>query len=65
VVVSVLLVQEHQRVPCTLGTLLLGAGFLHFGVRFARSKSTSVARQLLMASIVYLPSQLLLMCLAA
>jgi heme o synthase len=65
VLVSVLLVHGSQRLPCSIGPLLLGVGFLYFGVRFATQRSRSAARQLLMASIVYLPSQLLLMSLVA
>jgi protoheme IX farnesyltransferase len=65
VLVSVLLVHGSQRVPYSIGALLLGVGFLHFGVQFAIRRSRSAARQLLMASIFYLPSQLLLMSLLA
>jgi protoheme IX farnesyltransferase len=65
VLVSVLLVHASQRVPYSIGALLLGDGFLYFGVRFAIGRSRSAARQLLMASIFYLPSQLLLMSLVA
>jgi protoheme IX farnesyltransferase len=63
VLVSVLLVHGSQPALYSMGALLLGGGFLHFGVRFANMKSRSAARQLLMASIVYLPSLLLLMSL--
>jgi heme o synthase len=38
------------------GALLLSAGFLYCGARFAFRKSNSSARQLLLASIIYLPS---------
>jgi protoheme IX farnesyltransferase len=65
VLVSVLLVHGSQRVPYSIGALLLGVGFLYFGVQFAIRRSRSAARQLLMASIFYLPSQLLLMSLLA
>jgi heme o synthase len=65
VLVSVLPVHGSQRVLYSVGALLLGVGFLHFGVRFASMKSRSAARQLLMASIFYLPSLLLLMSLLA
>ena len=65
VLVSVFLVHGSGRVPYSIGALLLGVSFLYFGVRFATQKSRSAARQLLMASIVYLPSLLLLMGLLA
>ena len=38
-----------------LGALILGSGLLYYGVRLARQRSNSLARQLLMASVVYLP----------
>jgi len=38
------------------GAVLLCAGFLYYGARFALRKSNSSARQLLTASIIYLPS---------
>jgi heme o synthase len=63
--VSVLPLHGSQRVLYSVGALLLGVGFLHFGVRFASRKSGSAARQLLVASIFYLPSLLLLMSLLA
>jgi heme o synthase len=47
-----------------LGALVLGIGFLDCGARFARRRSTSAARQLLLASIVYLPTLFALMVLA-
>jgi protoheme IX farnesyltransferase len=40
----------------TLGAVLLSASFLFYGARFAVHKSNSSARQLLSASIIYLPS---------
>jgi heme o synthase len=42
------------------GALLLGVGFLLCGARFARLRSGPAARRLLMASIFYLPSLLVL-----
>ena len=42
-----------SRLSC--GWLLLGLGFLYFGLRFALQRSRGSARQLLAASIVYLP----------
>jgi protoheme IX farnesyltransferase len=65
VLVSVLLVPESQPVLYSIGALLLGVGFSYFGVRFAIQRSRSAARHLLMASIFYLPSLLLLMSLLA
>jgi protoheme IX farnesyltransferase len=65
VLVSLLLAHGSQRAIYTIGALLLGVGFSYFGVRFASMKSRSAARQLLMASIFYLPSLLLLMSLLA
>jgi heme O synthase-like polyprenyltransferase len=50
-------------IVCRLAALLLGLGFLHCGARFALRKSGAAARQLLLASILYLPSLLLLMIL--
>ena len=44
-----------------VGTTLLGIMFLSCAVRLATNRSNVVARQLLLASIVYLPSVLLLM----
>lgn len=45
----------------SLGAVLLCAGFLFYGTQFALRKSNSSARQLLMSSIIYLPSLLGLM----
>ena len=38
-----------------VGALVLGFGFLHYGVRLAAKRSNSLARRLVLASIVYLP----------
>ncbi len=38
-----------------VGALVLGLGFLHFGMRLALQRSNSLARRLVLASIVYLP----------
>jgi protoheme IX farnesyltransferase len=46
-----------------VGAMLLGSIFLFYAVRLAVDRSNRVARQLLFASIVYLPSVLLLMLL--
>jgi len=44
-----------------IGAVLLGLGFFHYAVRFALHKSGSTARQLLVASVIYLPSLFALM----
>ena len=41
-------------VYCT-AAVILGAGYLYYGVRVARSKTAEAARKLLLASVVYLP----------
>jgi len=41
--------------PYMGGALLLGLGLLHYGVRLATNRSNSLARQLVLASVVYLP----------
>lgn len=38
-----------------VASILLGLGFLYFGIRLAADKCYSRARQLLLASVVYLP----------
>jgi protoheme IX farnesyltransferase len=45
------------------GALLLGLVYLAFGIAFARSRSTSGARRLMLASILYFPAVLLVMLL--
>ena len=47
----------------TLGALILGSGLLYYGVRLAHQRSNSLARQLLMASVVYLPMVFVLLML--
>lgn len=44
-----------------IGAILLCGGFLYYGTHFVLRKSNSSARQLLSASIIYLPSLFLLM----
>ena len=44
-----------------IGTSLLSAGFLYYAVAFVLRKSNAFARQLLSASIIYLPSLFVLM----
>jgi len=46
-----------------VGALVLGLAYLAFGFGFARSRSTSGARWLMLASILYLPAVLLIMLL--
>lgn len=46
-----------------IGAVLLWTGFSYYGARFAVRKSSSSARQLLAASIIYLPSLFVLMIL--
>jgi heme o synthase len=46
-----------------IGAMFLFVGFLFYGVQFVLQKSNSSARQLLLASIVYLPFLLVLMIL--
>jgi heme o synthase len=50
-------------VAYTVGVVLLCTGFLYYGAQFALRKSNSSARQLLAASIIYLPSLFVLMVL--
>jgi len=47
-----------------MGAVSLGLCFLYHGVRFARRRSGAAARQLLLASIIYLPSLFVLMLLS-
>jgi len=47
----------------SIGAVLLCAGFLYYGAQFVLRKSSSAARQLLSASIIYLPSLFVLMIL--
>ena len=54
---------NKASIAYSIGAVLLGAGFLYYGARFAFRKSNYSARQLLAASITYLPSLLLLMTL--
>lgn len=46
-----------------LGALVLGLVYLGFGIAFARSRSTTGARWLMLASILYFPAVLLVMLL--
>jgi len=47
-----------------VGSLVLSVGFLYYGGQFVISRSTSAARQLLAASIIYLPTLFFVMVLA-
>lgn len=47
-----------------IGAAILCSGFLYYGARFALRKSNSSARQLLIASIIYLPWLFVVMILA-
>ena len=44
-----------------VGALLLGGGFRYYGTQFVMNRSSATARGLLVASIIYLPSLLMLM----
>ena len=48
----------------SIGALLLTLGFAYYGSQFALHRSTSAARRLLAASIIYLPSLFVLMILS-
>jgi protoheme IX farnesyltransferase len=48
---------------CGLGAVILGVGFADYAARFALRPSASAARQLLLASIAYLPLVFALMLL--
>jgi protoheme IX farnesyltransferase len=50
------LVLRHASPAVTAGTLLLSLSFLHFAARLAVVRSNAAARQLLLASVIYLPS---------
>jgi protoheme IX farnesyltransferase len=45
----------HSGIVYFVGALLLGGLFVHYSARFARQRSAASARQLLFASILYLP----------
>jgi heme o synthase len=53
----------HAGLLYAAGALLLSFGFLYSGVRLVLARSNAIARQLLFASIIYLPSVFLLMLL--
>ena len=45
----------HAGIAYLVGAAVLGAGFLYYGVRMAMRRTNVLAKNLLMASIVYLP----------
>jgi protoheme IX farnesyltransferase len=51
----------QPRILCGIGVLLLNLGFLYYGARFVLHRSSTAARRLLVASIIYLPSLFVLM----
>jgi len=53
----------QPRILGDIGVLLLNLGFLYYGARFVRHRSSTAARRLLVASIIYLPSLFALMSL--
>ena len=52
---------RKASIPYCIGALLLCGGFLYYGAQFVLRKSNSSARQLLSASIIYLPLLFMLM----
>jgi protoheme IX farnesyltransferase len=53
----------QPSIPSCIGTLLLSLGFIHYGAQFVLRRSNAAARRLLLASIIYLPSLLILIVL--
>jgi protoheme IX farnesyltransferase len=49
-------IRGHSGIIYLAGALVLGGVFLYYSTRFAFQRSTSSARRLLLASIVYLPA---------
>ena len=62
---SLLPVHGDRSLFYNIGALVLGCWFFGCGARFTHHRSATSARRLLMASIIYLPSLLLLMILLA
>jgi protoheme IX farnesyltransferase len=50
----------HLGIPSSFGTLLLNLGFVYYGAQFVLRRSNTAARRLLLASVIYLPSVLIL-----
>jgi protoheme IX farnesyltransferase len=63
--VNLLPVHEGRPLSYSIGALALGCWFFVCGAWFTRQRSATAARRLLMVSIIYLPSLLLLMILLA
>lgn len=61
VLLNLLLALTSDSSLYLIGALLFSAGFLHYGVQFVLRRSNTVARRLLSASIIYLPSLFVLM----
>ena len=59
VAISIVQFPTHAAIFCCAG-VLLSLGFLYFGLKFVLQRSRAAARQLLAASIVYLPLLFLL-----
>jgi protoheme IX farnesyltransferase len=53
----------QPSIPYSMGAMLLNLGFFYYGAGFALHRSNAAARQLLVASIIYLPSLFVLMIL--
>jgi protoheme IX farnesyltransferase len=53
----------HAGLIYLFGALLLGSSFFYYGARLALGRSSAMARQLLFASIIYLPLVFVLMVL--
>jgi len=58
------LVLRHASAAVTVGTLLLSLSFFYFAARLAVARSNVAARRLLLVSVLYLPSVLVLEVLA-
>jgi protoheme IX farnesyltransferase len=58
------LVLRRASPAVTVGTLLLSSSFLFFAARLAIVRSNTAARQLLLASVIYLPAAFVLQVLA-
>jgi heme O synthase-like polyprenyltransferase len=56
VAISIVQFPTHAAIFCCAG-VLLSLGFLYFGLKFVLQRSRAAARQLLAASIVYLPTK--------
>jgi protoheme IX farnesyltransferase len=60
---SLILPPARYALPYLAGALLLGSGFFYYAVQFVLRRSGPTAQRLLFASIVYLPSLLIMMAL--